>query len=92
MSVHDLSFDPRDPLYDAPGLPGVRWGVQVFTTRNLYGLDPERTRIEDGDEGLRLVCERRGQRRDARCRGVEYHLLRAHGRRAPAVARGICAG
>lgn len=49
MEIYDLSFDPRDPLYDVPGLPGVRWGVQIFTTKNLYQLDPEQVRIsEDG--------------------------------------------
>lgn len=32
MPVHDLSFDPRDPLYPVPALPGARWGMQLFTT------------------------------------------------------------
>ena len=57
MTVNDLSFDPQDSLYDAPGLPGVRWGVQVFTTSNLYGLDPALTRQEINGQETRLVCE-----------------------------------
>lgn len=35
----DLSFDPRDPYVPLEGGGGVRWAVQVFTTRNGYGLD-----------------------------------------------------
>ncbi len=26
-----LSFDPRDPLFPVPEMPGVRWGVVVYT-------------------------------------------------------------
>jgi hypothetical protein len=57
MYVNDLSFDPRDPLYEAPGLSGVRWGLQIFTTRNLYGLDPQRVSLTHEGEGVRLVSE-----------------------------------
>lgn len=35
----DLSFDPRDPYFPLPGAGEVQWAVQVFTTRNGYGLD-----------------------------------------------------
>ncbi|GLJ61364.1 hypothetical protein GCM10017576_14930 [Microbacterium barkeri] len=35
----DLSFDPRDPYFPIDGGGGIRWAVQVFTTRNGYGLD-----------------------------------------------------
>lgn len=52
MEIYDLSFDPRDPLYDLPGLSGVRWGVQVFTTKNMYQLDP--TKVALSDDGLKL--------------------------------------
>ena len=52
MYVNDLSYDPHDPLYDVPGLPGVRWGVQVFTVKNLYQLDPAQVTLSD--DGLRL--------------------------------------
>jgi len=56
MEVHDLSFNPRDPLYDAPGFPGVRWGIQVFTIVNLYGLDPDEVEMTPEGDGVRLVC------------------------------------
>lgn len=39
MDIFELSYNPRDPLYDLPGLPGVRWGL-IFTVNNLYQLDP----------------------------------------------------
>lgn len=40
LEIYDLSYDPHDPLYDLPGLSGVRWGVEIFTTKNLYQVDP----------------------------------------------------
>lgn len=52
MEIYDLSYDPHDPLYDLPGLPGVRWGVQVFTTKNLYQLDPAKVVV--AADGLSL--------------------------------------
>ncbi len=52
LEIYDLSFDPRDPLYDVPGLPGVRWGVQIFTVSNLYQLDPAQVTVSA--DGLRL--------------------------------------
>lgn len=57
MVVYDLSYDPRDPFYDAPGIPGVRWGLQIFTAGNLYGLDPERARLTPDAAGLHLACD-----------------------------------
>lgn len=57
MEIYDLSFDPRDPLYEVPGLPGVRWGLQIFTTRNLYGLDPDKTSVTTDGSGVHLVSE-----------------------------------
>ncbi|MCK6579205.1 MAG: hypothetical protein L6Q98_13995 [Anaerolineae bacterium] len=54
MEIYDLSYDPRDPLYDLPDMPGVRWGVQVFTTRNLYQLDPAQVSLTDG--GMTLAA------------------------------------
>lgn len=56
MYVNNLSFDPRDPLYDAPGLPDIRWGIQIFTTHNLYALNPARGTITTTAAGLCLVC------------------------------------
>lgn len=77
--TYDLSFDPRDPLYDIPGLPGARWGIQIFTVNNLYGLDPEKVTITAEGDGLRLVCEGlswAGQQQRAAGR-VEAQLTRA---------------
>ena len=76
MTVYDLSYDPRDPFFDIPGLPGAQWGLQVFTTRNLYGLDPDRVQItvEGGD--VHLLCDGLswgGQQHRAEGR-VEAHL------------------
>lgn len=55
MEIYELSFDPRDPLYDLPGMAGVRWGVQVFTVRNLYQLDPAHVTLSP--DGLHLRCD-----------------------------------
>ncbi len=57
MYVNDLSFDPRDPAFVAPGLPGVRWAVQVFTINNVYALDPARVVIDSGADEVRLTCD-----------------------------------
>lgn len=54
MDIFELSYDPRDPLYDLPGLPGVRWGLQIFTVNNLYGLDPAQVTL--GEDGMHLHC------------------------------------
>ncbi|KAA5835996.1 hypothetical protein F1721_06505 [Saccharopolyspora hirsuta] len=43
----DLSFDPRDPYFPAPGATGVEWALQVFTTTNGYGLDSAGVRLSD---------------------------------------------
>jgi len=58
MPVFDLSFNPRDPQFDAPGLPSVRWGVQLFTTGNLYQLNPEHVQLEQEGTAMRLTCRR----------------------------------
>ena len=57
MDTCDLSYDPRDPLYDVPGLPDVRWGLQIFTTRNLYGLDPNHVIVTRSGDGIHLTCD-----------------------------------
>lgn len=57
MYVNDLSFDPRDPYFDAPAAPGIHWTVQVFTTRNFYQLNPDRAQVTPTANGLRLVCD-----------------------------------
>lgn len=56
----DLSFDPRDPRFPAPGSE-VSWAVQVFTSVNGYGLDPTTAELRDG--GVRARCAQLGQQR-----------------------------
>lgn len=56
MELYDFSYDPHDPLYDAPNLPGVHFGVQLFTLQNMYGLDPAKVQCHALDNGLRLEC------------------------------------
>lgn len=55
----DLSFDPRDPYFPAPGDAGPRWAVQVFTETNGYGLDASSARLtERSAETVHLRCDR----------------------------------
>lgn len=76
MYINNLSFDPRDPRLDVPGLSGVHWGVQIFTTRNMYGLDPSRIHLEMHSRA-RMVCDRLqwagGQRQVAGCAEAEVY-------------------
>jgi hypothetical protein len=46
----DLSFDPRDPYFPVPGSTSVRWGVQIFTPANGYGIGGDSARIHVHDE------------------------------------------
>lgn len=81
MTVYDLSYDPRDPYFDLPGLPGAQWSVQIFTTRNLYGLDPAQIRLTEDGQSLHLVCDGLswgGQQQRAHGR-VEVYLTRQDG-------------
>jgi len=55
VDIFELSYNPRDPLYDLPGLPGVRWGLQVFTVNNLYQLDPAQVALSE--DGFHLRCD-----------------------------------
>ena len=55
MDIFELSYNPRDPLYDLPGLPGVRWGLQIFTVNNLYQLDPSQVVLSE--DGFHLRCD-----------------------------------
>ena len=57
MYVNDLSFNPHDPLYQSPGFEGVQWGIQIFTTRNMYQIDPDRVHITPSSDGLELISE-----------------------------------
>ncbi len=57
MTIYDLSYDPHDPYYDIPGLSGAQWGIQIFTTRNLYGLDPARVTMTTVGDTTHLTCD-----------------------------------
>jgi hypothetical protein len=48
VCVNNLSFDPAHPWFEIPGVPGGQWAVEVFTTENVYGLDPTRTTFDGG--------------------------------------------
>lgn len=48
MYINNLSFDPAHLWFDVPGLPGAEWAIEVFTTENVYGLDPAKTEFDGG--------------------------------------------
>ena len=52
--MHQFSFDFGDPFFD---LAGWQVGLQVITFENVYGLDPELTRVEE--DGGRWIGDRR---------------------------------
>ena len=56
MSVNNLSFDPHDPIFEIPGLPGVQWGIQVFTTGNFYSLAPDKVQVAATGNSIHLTC------------------------------------
>jgi hypothetical protein len=41
--VNDLSFDPRHAWYDLPGIEGGQWTAELFTTEDVWTVDPIRT-------------------------------------------------
>jgi hypothetical protein len=49
--MHFASFDFGDPIFDCFGL---RISMQLVTTENLYGIDPDRVRIEREDLRVRV--------------------------------------
>lgn len=57
MYVNNLSYDPRDPLFEVPARPGLRWGIQIFTLQNMYSLDPDRVDISHEAGEMNLVCD-----------------------------------
>jgi len=78
LSVNNLSFDPHDPLYDIPGLPGVQWGIQVFTTCNFYSLAADNVQVAATGDGVHLTCSQlswagQHQRSEGRVE-VELHV------------------
>ena len=68
LQYTDLSFDPRDPYFTAPG-GSVRWAIQVFTTGNGYGIDAGRAQYDTPSrDRAHLYCDRYallGQQRPA---------------------------
>jgi hypothetical protein len=52
--MHNLSFDPRDPLFTWNGLT---FGVQLFTYENIYGLRRDHCDVQADATSLRLVCQ-----------------------------------
>ena len=48
MYVNNLSFDPAHAWFEVPGLDTARFAVEVFTTDNVYGLDPTCTTFDSG--------------------------------------------
>jgi hypothetical protein len=53
--VQDLSFDFKRPQYEFNGL---RFGVQVFTFENVYGLDADRCAVTEDGGAYALSCDR----------------------------------
>ena len=51
--MHFASFDFGDPLFDCFGL---RLSVQLVTTENLYGIDPDHVRIDREDRRVRILA------------------------------------
>lgn len=49
------SFDAMDPVFE---IDGWRLGFQVITLENTYGLDPEATTFDVGNDCWTLVCRR----------------------------------
>ena len=64
--MHQFSFDSTDPFFD---LGGWQAGLQVITFENVYGLDPELTRVEEDGGRWTVTAEgltwAGGQRRRA---------------------------
>jgi hypothetical protein len=63
MNVNHLSFDPAHPWFAVPGLPGAEWAVEIFTTENVYGIDPAKSRFDGSTlaaSGLRWLGGQRG--------------------------------
>jgi hypothetical protein len=51
--VNELSFDPRHPWFVVPGIDGAEWAIEVFTTHDVWGLDPASTTFD----GLELQSQ-----------------------------------
>src|SRR3989337_1437445 len=64
--MHQFSFDFSDPFFD---LGGWQVALQIITFENVYGLDPELTRVEEDGGHWTVTAEgltwAGGQRRRA---------------------------
>lgn len=76
--INDLSFDPADPYFPVAKAGSLRFAVQVFTTGNVYGLDPAatKTKYTDGGLTLRASALRWGGQQFDSAGSVEVELLR----------------
>jgi uncharacterized protein DUF6259 len=52
--MHQLSYDPRDPVFTAHGL---HIAFQVFTFENVYGLARDRCIVNESDGAWSLRCD-----------------------------------
>lgn len=57
MELTDLSYDPRDPTFPLGAIDGAAFSVQLFTTRNVYALDPEKLTVEQNGTSTRILSE-----------------------------------
>ncbi len=51
--MHDLSFDPADPVFS---IHGWRFTVSVYTFENRYALDPAVCAVTESQNGLAVSC------------------------------------
>lgn len=49
MYVNNLSFDPAHAWFAVPSIGHARFAIEVFTTENVYGLDPAHTTRDGRD-------------------------------------------
>ncbi len=52
--MHDLSFNPQDPVFN---VGGVAFSVQLSTFENVYGIDPERCKAGETDHGYAVEAD-----------------------------------
>ncbi len=52
--MHFASFDLRDPTFE---IFGCTFSAQITTLENLYGLDPDRTKVVEGEDGVVVRAE-----------------------------------
>ena len=93
MEPNALSFDPRHAWLPLPGVAGLEWALEVFTTENSYGLDPALTNFAAGRLEARGLQWLGGQRRAAgRVDGVVLTSHGSHSWRIIAETEGVVKG